>query len=511
LATGAKADSAPRGSTRTPQANEQAASANQKGQDNSADAGAKTEPTAASSSDAAQGASRGDDKADATAEDPTATSDSTDEASSSAPDRGEMKVIVDGVGDMPSPPPPPKTPQEASQKAQADSGAADAEAGDDDGQSVQALLDAMDAQKRAGTKMAKVEALDQRAERPSGGPPGGGGGAGHSDARNRSPVGDWADYAECTRLYAPEIMQARRLLVQIQERQSRLVQRPTAERDLLPEGNDFGLFDAAAHEALVKKIARRQPVNEHDARRFAVRVGQIVPAAIDIVIKIDGSGSMGRVERNWDFSALDGAMQTACILNEAAQKPRARANSHAKEGDINVWAYVWGNDPPDRIAAPGDNPRAIAAAIAGIRDERPWGTSLSPAIRTMTTDLHAAKVDPQKQMGFTHVFVFSDGDIDDGELATLDLDLLFRATSRLTYDVIVVSSKPYLTDMEKTIKAIQAQHGEARIKTIRCLNPGQAHAATLALLRERMVSTLQTQARPARERKKELGRALSLG
>jgi hypothetical protein len=170
---------------------------------------------------------------------------------------------------------------------------------------------------------------------------------------------------------------ARNLLVHIQEKQAKITQRPTYTRDLLPEDGDFGRFDDSAHAALITRLGTGQQVTEDDARRFSMDEERKTPASIDVVLHIDGSASMyGNYSQGgsqWECSPIQAGINTACIINEAAKKPRNHTNPKGQEGDIKVWTNIWGNDPPLLIAKPGDKPQDVGKAIAGLRNSQGWG------------------------------------------------------------------------------------------------------------------------------------------
>jgi hypothetical protein len=333
-----------------------------------------------------------------------------------------------------------------------------------------------------------------------------GGKAGSSRGASRPKVGDWKDYQACVAKYGPEIRQARALLVHIQEKQAKVTQRPTYKRELLPEDGDMdGRFDAGAHEKMMTRLITGQKVTEDDARRFVVDEEKKTPASIDIVLHIDGSGSMyspmSSRGTQWEFSPIEAGIQTACIINEAAKKPRNHANPKGKEGDINVWTNVWGNDPPLLIAKPGDDSLAVAKAISGLKESQGWGTELAPAIVHTTKQLAEHKADPNMPVGFTHHIIISDGDIGDPATALLKIDKLLQGCSQTTVDVVIIQEGD--TKMDEVIRRAQTKYGEARVKLVHCNNPANAHSDILALLRDRMMATGYSKAIPYRDRQRD--------
>jgi hypothetical protein len=248
-----------------------------------------------------------------------------------------------------------------------------------------------------------------------------------------------------------------------------------------------------------------QTVTEHDAQQFRVDETTRTPAEIDVTLLIDGSISMygwgGR-----ELAPIDAGINTGCVLNEAARKLNAETLRKTRENGVNVWTVVWGNNPPLFITKPEDDPQTIGKAISGLRQSQGWGTRLAPAIPPIVKSHADRKGDPQKPVGFSHFVVVSDGDIGDHHPSLEVLDKLLRDSPRTTFDVLVINERQD-TAMGEMVKDLQKIHGDKRVKLVPCQTAEQANTAILALLRERMVSTAQSQAITFAERAKQLKKA----
>ena len=334
--------------------------------------------------------------------------------------------------------------------------------------------------------------------------------AGGSNFEDAPPkVGDWSDYNSAVKETATTIRQARTLLVHIQEKQSTITRQPTYKRSVLPDDNDMSRLDDAANTRLGIKILSGESVAEDDARRFEVDEEKKTPASIDVVIAIDGSDSMywdqSRSGRSWTHSPIDAGINIACVLNEAAKKPRNH-RSKDNEGDIRIWGMVWGNKPPSMLMKPGDDPQKVGKKIAGLKQSRGWGTELAPAIKHMTKELADHKErDGSLPTGFTHQIIISDGDIGDPAAAAIRVDELLTNNKRTTFDVVVIQDGQ--TEMDKVVKTMQKKHGEGRVKLVHCNNPDQAQSSILSLLRERMLATGHSTAVPYENKRREFEKA----
>ncbi len=381
--------------------------------------------------------------------------------------------------------------------------------GASEGQSIDSLLQEIDNAKRKKLEPTEPEG-EQEYDVPSQGKSGGGAQAGESRVRPNPQMGDWGDYQATVGQFGPEIRQARLLLKQIQEKQAKLTRTNTHQRSLLPIDGDMDRFDEDAHGAMVKKIFAGQGISEQDARRFSVDAEKKTPASIDVVISVDGSGSMysaqGGSGARWSHSPIQAGVNIACIMNEAAKDPRPKGGTRRdKDSAIRVWGMMWGNDPPEIVMRPGDEQKTVGKAIAGLKQSRGWGTSLAPAIKHITRELSEREDNPTRPTGFTHQIFVSDGDIADPAAAAVMVNKLLEANKQTTFDVVVIQD--HQTEMDRVVKAMQNKHGESRVKLVHCNKPDEAHNAILMLLRERMIATGHSTSVPAEQKRKDYQKA----
>ncbi len=410
---------------------------------------------------------------------------------------------VENAGRQPPIPIPPRTPQEAAEQNNPPAAPGDGDGQAGDGESLEALLQQLDVAAQARQSAPGTPMPGQKGHK-SNSPQAG---ATYGDTPPR--MGDWSDYEACVTEFMPQIRQAAKLLVQIQERQSTRTTRVMPRYELEPDGGDMDLFDMARHEAVAVKLASNEKITEEDVKRFRIEEERKTPASIDIMICIDGSGSMF-----WGpgggATPIQAGMQSACIINEAAKKPRDRRPKGAvkPEGDINVWTVLWGNHPPIYVTKPGDDPAHIGRAVAGILESNGWGTSLYPAVVANTQMLADYKIKENARVGAVHQIVVSDGDIGDPAQAIQAIDMLLTNSHTTTFDVLIVNER-HGTQMEQALRVIHKKHGEGRCKIVVCKRPEDVHSAMLVLLRERMLATTEADAEPFRDRRRAFQKAYS--
>lgn len=423
-------------------------------------------------------------------------------------------VNVDGAGSLPGiPVPEHPTKGKAGQKDKEKSEGEGEGKGDEgeeqgkgqaegDGDSIQSILDKMDNEEQAAEQEGQDkggEAGDAKDGKSSKSPVGG-----TSSKKSLPKVGEIADYEQLKRANAAEINQAYRLLKAIREKQSRLTARRTQQYEMIPTDGNMRRFSVPRHTDLVVKMAMGQAVTEHDAKQFRVDETTRTPAEINVTLLIDGSASM--YWGSGDLAPIDAGINTGCVLNEAARKLNTETLRQTRERGINVWTVVWGNNPPLFITNPNDDPLTTGKAISGLNESLGWGTSLAPAIPPVVKAHAELKGDPQKPVGYNHFIVVSDGDIGDHRPSVDVLDKLLRDSPRTTFDVLVINERE-TTQMGNMVSDLQALHGDARVKLVPCQTAAQANTAILALLRERMVSTAQSQAITFEQRAKQLKKA----
>jgi hypothetical protein len=366
---------------------------------------------------------------------------------------GEEPIKVDGVGDMPGVDAPPTTPTKEGGKPGA--GEPTEGATPDPGQTIEEL-------EKARTERAEREGGDDEGSSPASpsSKPGSGQGfkpakgIGTSNVASKPKVGDWSDYQGMVVEFAAEIRARQVLIDQLRARQLEYEARIAPEHTLLPVDGDTRRLDRGKHTQLVKRILRGQPVEEADAQRFEGDKSAPIPSNMDVVLLVDGSGSMhessGSNGQSWPFPPIKSGMHAGCVLNEAC-KSDVTAKRHA-----NFYMGLWGNAEPLMLVKPGDDKREIGKRIAGIRQNQGWGTSLAPSIRHITGQL----ADGQKQhsganskTGYSHIIVLSDGGISDSNASFETVRKLLENCPMTSVDFVVVENgKTALDDVANKLK-----------------------------------------------------------
>lgn len=373
---------------------------------------------------------------------------------------GEEPLKVDGMGEMPGVDAPPTTPKQEGGKPGAGKPAGGADP--DPGQTIEEL-------EKARTEREGREGKDDDGSSPSSPSSGPGSaqgfkparGIGTSNVASKPKVGDWSDYQGMVVEFAGEIRARQVLIDQLRARQLEYEARIAPEHTLLPEDGDTRRLDRGRHTQLVKRILRGQSVEESDARRFEGDKSVPIPSNMDVVLLVDGSGSMhaseGRVHtkdgvktRNWPFPPIKAGMHAGCIINEAC-KSDPTATRHA-----NFYLGLWGNEEPLMLVKPGDDSQEIGKRIAGVTQSHGWGTSLAPSIRHMTAEL----AEGQKQhsganskTGYSHIIVLSDGGISDSNASVESVRKLLENCPMTSVDFVVIENgKTEMDDVAAKLK-----------------------------------------------------------
>lgn len=252
---------------------------------------------------------------------------------------------------------------------------------------------------------------------------------------------DWREYNKRIAELAGPINRVRKLFKDVQERQLQRKQVTSRTLDIIPENSEVKeRFNAEAHRNMAVKKASGQ-LEENDLKRFHKDEPKFTPTEIDIVIMIDGSGSMkGR--------PLDSALQAGAIMFEAAS---------GKDMNMNVYVGIWGNDDPPIIIRPGADRIQIGQAMEAARPGLSSGTDLAPAIRKVAQVIAEQRGKSGTMSGFTHVLIVSDGDINsyggDAEEARKRMQDLFTYADKVTFDVAIIGRQG--TAMEQTAKKVK--------------------------------------------------------
>lgn len=263
--------------------------------------------------------------------------------------------------------------------------------------------------------------------------------AGHGEGKSLEELSkqDWTQYSQRIAELAGPISRVRKLFKSIQERQ--LQRKPTMSRtlDILPENGEIkDRFNMEAHRNLTIKKMTGQ-VEAKDLARFHVDQVKMVPTEIDIVIMIDGSGSM-------NGTPINAALQAAAIMFEAAS---------GKDMKMNVYVGMWGNANPPMIIYPGADRVEIGKSMQAARSGLNSGTDFAPAVSKIAETIGDQRGKGGTLSGFTHVLVLSDGDMFDAAKSTEKIKTMFAYSDKVTFDTAIIGRPG--TSMESMAKGIK--------------------------------------------------------
>lgn len=371
-------------------------------------------------------------------------------------------VPVEGAGDMPAPETPSEIPSdEVDPSADADGEGKDADGQDADGEAA----DGEDADGETIEEMEqKKDQMDQEGEEADGQdadgddadgegqkskgkakgqkkPGGKDAGKGQGKPLGELAKQDWTDYAKRVSELSGVIARVRKLFKQVQERQLQRKNKKSATLDILPENGEVkDRFNAEAHrDFTIKKVTGQ--VEENDLKRFHRDEPKFIPTEIDIVIMVDGSGSMN----GGSPSALEMALQSAAILNESAR---------GKDMKMNVYVGMWGDQSIPILVKPGDDPVTIGKAFQGARRGLSSGTAFAPAVKKVAEVIGEQRGKSGTLSGFTHVLVISDGDIFDQDDAKKAIGTMFQYSDKVTFDTAIITAQKG-TSMQRMAETIK--------------------------------------------------------
>lgn len=330
------------------------------------------------------------------------------------------------------------------------------------------------------------------------GEPGEGAGAG-GEGKTLEEIArmDWSNYPAIVAMLMGPISQVARALEKIREKQVEKDIKRTHTLECFPENNEIDRMDEQAHRDMVLKDAIGQ-AEERDLDRFQQDAQYQKPTQIDIALLIDGSGSM-EYGKGTQATQLEIAILSATIMYEAAKKIGA-----------NVYIAMWGSANPVMIARPGDDPRSIAKNIVAARNGLSSGTDLAPSIRSITKEIarHAGKGGGYR--GYTHITVFSDGDIYDREKAQTAIDALLQTVNHVTLDFAIIKTNPAdqkFTDMEKLAAETQSRNPAQKIGVVEEKVAEMIPPKVVALLLEKISRCESFKAITAGRKKSDFRRA----
>lgn len=332
--------------------------------------------------------------------------------------------------------------------------------------------------------------------------PGKGKGAGHGDGRTLADLAkqDWRDYPKRIEELSGQISMVRKLFKKVQELQlqKQVVQSKTLE--MLPEGGELKeRFDLEAHRSLtIKKLTGS--VEEEDLKRFRKDENIFVPTELDIVILIDGSGSMGMDSyKVQGVTPLQSALQASAILYEAAA---------GKDMKMNVYVGMWGNSEPPIHIKPGDDRVKVGQAMELMRKGLNSGTDFAPAVKKVAETIGEQHGESGTLTGFTHVLVITDGDSADKQASKEKMATMFQYSDKVTFDVAIITAKKD-TAMEGMAKDLGGKKPSQEVGVVLGSDPNQVPLAIVGLLLEKVRKCGSFKAVPNNKKRAEMKKALN--
>jgi Mg-chelatase subunit ChlD len=432
----------------------------------------------------------------------------------------EDTVPVEGAGDMPAPDTPTEVPSDELEPGDgqgqdgegqdadgedADGQDADGEDADgDDGMTAEELEKELEKKEQEGQDGEDADGEDADGQDADGdgegqGKPGKGKPkkgkpskqAGHGKGKSLGDLAkeDWTDYNRRIAELASPITAVRKLFKSVQDKQMQRKRTMGQSLEILPENGEIkDRFNTEAHRNLIIK-KRTGQVEEHDLKRFQKDEVSMVPTEIDIVIMIDGSGSMSGVPMN-------SALQAAAIMFEAAS---------GKDMKMNVYVGLWGDDNPPIIIYPGADRIEIGKQMQRARNGLNSGTDFAPAVKKVAETIGNQRGKSGTLSGFTHVLIISDGDIFDAEKSKEKIQTMFTYSDKVTFDAAVISRPG--TSMEQMAKSIKGHKPFQDVGVAVGNDPNKVPMEIVGLLLEKVRKTGSFVAIPNSQKRRAMKKA----
>ena len=315
--------------------------------------------------------------------------------------------------------------------------------------------------------------------------------AGHGDGKSLEELSklDWTDYQKRISELSGPITRVRKLFKDVQERQLQRKRTMSASLDILPENGEVkDRFNVDAHRNMTVKKATGQ-LEEGDLKRFQMDATKMVPTEIDIVIMIDGSGSM-------NGTPLLSALQAGAIMFEAAS---------GKDMKMNVYVGMWGDSDPPILIKPGADRMEIGKQMARAQKGLNSGTDLAPGIVKIAKTIGEQRGKSGTLSGFTHVLIISDGDMFDAEKAKKNIMTMFDYSDKVTFDTAIIGNKG--TNMEKMANNIKGRKTFQDVGVTIERNPEVIPMSIVGLLLEKVKKTGSFVAVPNSQKRRAMKKA----
>jgi hypothetical protein len=257
------------------------------------------------------------------------------------------------------------------------------------------------------------------------------------------------------------------ILQELSERVSKRVKEVRPTRFDLPGGggNLLERLDQDRMEQLGNKLAQGR-ASLDDFR--TMRQEEIVtkPVVHDIVLLMDGSGSMG----TGAGSRMEIAMKTAALAYDGLRKLQMQDTKNVR---YRLFMSLWGDEEDwakDKeaankylIAEPGMKDSEVEARIERVLTGISSGTLLAPAFHNILNRMTHHPLPAGQKHGMTHFIIPTDGELYDENASREAIDHVLKIMPNATVDVLVTANngKNKLRDLMTEMK--QRHHGRVGV------------------------------------------------
>ena len=134
---------------------------------------------------------------------------------------------------------------------------------------------------------------------------------------------------------------------------------------------------------------------------------------------------------------IDIAVSTGLALYEATSQINARVMDPRPA--FECFTGIWGPDNPRWLTEPETSPTEAGKNFDRFRNDLQSWTNLAPALEMVGNKLSTAN-SAAKNIGATHLFILSDGDIQDAAAMEAKMMNLVANVRNLTVDIVLISA-----------------------------------------------------------------------
>jgi hypothetical protein len=292
--------------------------------------------------------------------------------------------------------------------------------------------------------------------------------------------GDWSQYRQRVAELKPIIRKVTADMEVVRNLQ-RKITHVANDPDIVPEDDAMARLDTDKYRAKQMKQLAGEKMQDLDFEIFRNDTATSQPAAIELFIMIDGSGSMTS-ELPSGITPMAISLQSSAIIYEAA-----------KAAGIDTFIMMWGDSKARILARPGDKPQAVGDSLQRVRNGINSGTSLAPAVRDAVELAAKHKNNQGTISGSSHFLVIGDGEIQDLAEAARATSTLLRFGRSLSFDIAVVN--PGGSQIEAMIQQVGPVRG-LRIGSYRSTDPNQIPRGLAQLITRRLKQSVEAQTAP---------------